>query len=422
MPPKHLLYLSSPQPDCRPLNMSKRSLINLQNLSKDELIKLITEKLPFSNEFMETKAVNQKKERVERTFVPTAYESKMVALKVAYFGFKYQGFASQTGLLNIFNGSTSAQSTADTVEDHLFRAMIRTRLILDPLACNYNRCGRTDAGVSSTGQVVALRLRTSNQKASESKGTLEGIDYVNVINKQLPEDIRILDWAFVPDDFSARFSCSARLYHYYFASIHFDSVSRKTFTLDIGKMQEAAKLLIGVHDFRNFCKRDPSKPGQSFIREILECFVEESGSTRGFYRFVCKGSAFLYHQIRCIMAILFMIGMGKEPVELVQLMLEKIESKKRVEGPAGPLIHYEIASGTPLTLHCCFYEKPGSEPIKWSNKNGESNSMLSAHLVRSWESKQAEAMIIRGLLATDFPLRPPSPTDSNLLLNLFKAI
>ena len=42
-----------------------------------------------------------RRRRVERAFDPSAYESRMVALKVAYFGFKYQGFMSQTGLLNI---------------------------------------------------------------------------------------------------------------------------------------------------------------------------------------------------------------------------------------------------------------------------------------------------------------------------------
>lgn len=396
----------------------------MQNLSKDELINLLIEKCPSSSELfvneMDKKAVVKKKERVERAFDASAYESRMVALKVAYFGFKYQGFASQTGLLNIFNGTSANQNTADTVEDHLFRAMIRTRLILDPAACNYNRCGRTDSGVSSTGQVVALRLRTSNQKAAESKSAVEGIDYVNVINKQLPDDIRILDWAFVPDDFSARFSCSARLYHYYFSKTHYDSVSRNVVILDVEKMQEAAKLLVGVHDFRNFCKRDPSKPDQTFTREILECLIEEVGSTSGFYKFVCKGSAFLYHQIRCIMAILFMIGMGKEPVDLVRLMLDKIESKKRVEGPAGPLVHYEIASGIPLTLHGCFYDKPGSSPIEWAQNALGTNTTLSSHLVRLWESKQAEAMVIRGLI--DFDALNNDLNESNTLFKKFNDI
>ena len=187
-------------------------------------------------------------------------------------------------------------------------------------------------------------------------------------------------------------------------------------------MQEAAKLLVGVYDFRNFCKRDPSKPDQSFIREILECFVEESGSTSGFYKFVCKGSAFLYHQIRCIMAVLFMIGMGKEPVSLIKLMHEKIEPKKGMKGPSGPLIHYEIASGIPLTLHECLYDKSGNSPIDWVHKTSGINPILSAHLLRLWESKQAEAMVIRGLLNNDIPYKSLNINESNSLFKKLKDI
>ena len=388
----------------------KRSLVNLQSLTKEELLKILAEKCPEilnDEHFKETKKRNT--EKPVRNFDASAYESKMVALKVAYFGLKYQGFASQTGLLNLFNEIKFNSNTADTVEDHIFRALIRTRLILDPKTCNYSRCGRTDAGVSSTGQVIALRLRTSNQKLG-SDSNLEGIDYINVLNKQLPDEIRVLDWAFVPDDFSARFSCSSRLYHYYFSKVHFDHITRNLVVLDIENMKEAARLLIGVHDYRNFCKRDPSKPDQSFIREILDCYVEEAEGVSGFYKFVCKGSAFLYHQIRCIMSILFMIGMGSEPVELVKVMLDKIEPKES-NGPAGPLVHYEIASGIPLTLHECSYEKPGSLPIEWKYKAG--NQVLSSHLLRLWESKQGEAMIIKSLLNNETDVAPQK--GSNLL-------
>ena len=394
----------------------KRSLVNLQSLTKEELLKILVENCPEilkDEHFKETKKRNT--EKPVRNFDASAYESKMVALKVAYFGLKYQGFASQTGLLNLFNEIKFNSNTADTVEDHIFRALIRTRLILDPMTCNYSRCGRTDAGVSSTGQVIALRLRTSNQKLG-SDSNLEGIDYINVLNKQLPDEIRVLDWAFVPDDFSARFSCSSRLYHYYFSKVHFDHITRNLVVLDIENMKEAARLLIGVHDYRNFCKRDPSKPDQSFIREILDCYVEEAEGVSGFYKFVCKGSAFLYHQIRCIMSILFMIGMGSEPVELVKVMLDKIEPKES-NGPAGPLVHYEIASGIPLTLHECSYEKPGSLPIEWKYKAG--NQVLSSHLLRLWESKQGEAMIIKSLLNNETDVAPQK--GSNLLKKFIEA-
>jgi tRNA pseudouridine38/39 synthase len=219
-----------------------------------------------------------------------------------------------------------------------------------------------------------------------------------VLNKQLPDDIRILDWAFVPEDFSARFSCSSRLYNYFFSKLHFDSISNNLIFLDIGKMREAAKLLIGVHDFRNFCRKDPSKPNQCFVREIIDCQVIEIEGSTDFYMFSCRGSAFLYHQIRCIMAILFRIGCGIEPVELIEAMLAIVNSTNSSSiSICGPLINYEIASGVPLTLRECFYEKQGSDPINWTLKN-QRHSIDASHIARLWECKQAEAFIIKGLL------------------------
>ncbi len=72
----------------------------------------------------------------------------------------------------------------------------------------------------------------------------EEIDYVRSLNKVLPEDIRIVAWSPVAADFDARFNALARTYKYYFLR---DG-------LDVDKMRQAAKLLEGEHDFRNFCK------------------------------------------------------------------------------------------------------------------------------------------------------------------------
>lgn len=372
----------------------KRGLINLQNLSKEELITFISDNC---NTFAFTKTdSNKSSNKNVRVFDPLAYSSRQVALKVAYFGLKYKGFASQVGLLNIFNENVQSNA-ADTVEDHIFRAIIRTKLLLDPKSCNYSRCGRTDSGVSSTGQVIALRLRTSNKKTSEAQGDGgDQIDYVGVLNKQLPEEIRILDWAFVNENFSARFSCSSRLYHYYFSKNHYDYRSRTVTSLDVEKMRSAAALLVGVHDFRNFCKRDPSKPNQTFIREIFKCEIEEVPNTSGFYKFICQGSAFLYHQIRCIMSVLFMIGSEEEPDELITEMFSRIKSREPIS--PGPLIHYDIASEIPLVLFdCLFQSSDENNQVCWRNKSSGTCTLID-HFHKLWEAKQSESLIIEGIL------------------------
>ncbi len=60
----------------------------------------------------------------------------------------------------------------------------------------YTRCGRTDKGVSALGNVCALKMRK-----------LKDESYCLVLNRVLPEDIKMLAFEYVPEDFNARFSC-----------------------------------------------------------------------------------------------------------------------------------------------------------------------------------------------------------------------
>ena len=92
-------------------------------------------------------------------------------------------------------------------------------------------------------------------------------------------------------------------------------------------MQEGAKRLIGLHNFRHFCKQDDSKnvngEAQVFERTIRQITFDQVFSGFGLNMYVCniKGSAFLWHQIRYTMAILFMIGEGEESPSIIDTML-----------------------------------------------------------------------------------------------------
>lgn len=66
--------------------------------------------------------------------------TRHVLLKLYYLGWDYQGFTTQ-------------DETAKTIEHHLFVALKRTCLIESRETSNYHRCGRTDKGVSAFSQV-----------------------------------------------------------------------------------------------------------------------------------------------------------------------------------------------------------------------------------------------------------------------------
>uniref|UniRef100_A0A671MTC4 tRNA pseudouridine(38/39) synthase-like n=1 Tax=Sinocyclocheilus anshuiensis TaxID=1608454 RepID=A0A671MTC4_9TELE len=186
----------------------------------------------------------QKKRGAERPFDFSAHPGRHVALRLAYLGWQYQGFAVQ-------------ENTDNTVEARLFEALLKTKLIQDRQTSNYHRCGRTDKGVSAFSQVISIDLRSTQYGEGlgvtvpagvevKGKASAEELPYVKMLNSVLPQDIRILQWAPVETGFSARFDCQSRTYRYYFPRGD----------LDVDLMAEAAKRYEGTHDFRNICKMD----------------------------------------------------------------------------------------------------------------------------------------------------------------------
>jgi len=263
------------------------------------------------------------------------YNSRHVALEIAYFGWEYRGFASQ-------------KHVQDTIEHHLFDALRRTRLIhpkAQPEDLGYGRCGRTDKGVSALGQVVNLHLRSKAKKGSCALPAEEEMDYMKMINKALPEDVRIIGWADVEDGFHARFKAKARRYKYYFVA---------SANLDLAMMAKAAWYFEGEHDFRNFCRMDALNV-HSFTRHIRSCKicpVSEVCSTMDegpLYYIDVSGSSFLWHQVRCMAAVLFMVGLHQERPEIVKDLLDVDLYPRKPQ--------YKMAPDIPLQLFSCDFDR-----------------------------------------------------------------
>lgn len=213
---------------------------------------------------------------------------------------------------------------------------------------------------------------------------LDEIPYAHVLNRLLPKDIRILAWCpSPPPDFSARFSCRERQYRYFFTQPAFapcpsqlesppQQEGMKSGWLDIDAMRQAAKLYEGENDFRNLCKVDPAKQITNFKRRIFEADVVEvkdvasalpylktaSGFTpQGFndtegvypkvYCFTVRGSAFLWHQIRHMVSILFLVAQRLEAPSIVSELLD-VE-----KNPCRP--NYVMADEVPLVLWDCIF-------------------------------------------------------------------
>ncbi|TPX07896.1 uncharacterized protein E0L32_010471 [Thyridium curvatum] len=211
------------------------------------------------------------------------------------------------------------------------------------------------------------------------------LPYCRILNRLLPPDIRAIAWCPVPPPgFSARFSCRERQYRYFFTQPAFapvpSSIDRppvegalKEGWLDIEAMRQAAQAFVGEHDFRNFCKVDPNKQITNFVRRMFEVDVVEvrdvdsvlpylglpdfkpasmpDGQYPKVYSFNVRGTAFLWHQIRHMIAVLFLVGQGLEKPSIVSELLDVAENPRKPS--------YLMAEEVPLVLWDCIFPEEG---------------------------------------------------------------
>lgn len=98
-----------------------------------------------------------------------------------------------------------------TVEETILKTLSKIKLIPEPIdQVDFSRCGRTDKGVSAMNQVVSIKLRSnlSPEEQQDSTNDDKEIDYLTIINANLPSDIKVHSICLhPPPDFDARFSC-----------------------------------------------------------------------------------------------------------------------------------------------------------------------------------------------------------------------
>nr|WCZ58788.1 tRNA pseudouridine(38/39) synthase [Seculamonas ecuadoriensis] len=366
-------------------------------------------------------AVNGKKKKApKRVFDLTSQNRRHVALRVSYIGWDMHGLARQENIPN-------------TVEEHLFNALQRTNLSFGPDRSRYSRCGRTDKGVSALSQVVALYVRTLlpsgasvipagvdladdaqntvenlerlSQQLMQEKPLPEGaeepaeLDYPTILNGVLPPEIRVHAWCPVPHNFSARFSCVGRTYRYYFLKQ----------TLDVDAMNRAAQRLLGEHDFRNFCKMDIENV-KSFRRSIHSACVrpcagaavalkQDPQSPLALYEFEVVGSAFLWHQVRCMVAVLFLVGQGHEDESVITSMFDL---------PCKPV--FLMAPPEPLVLYNCSF---GDIPLDWRTSEGHTARVLQT-MMSIYSQVALKAAVVIGMMCT-LPEFEPMCNDMSIM-------
>ncbi len=235
-----------------------------------------------------------------------------IRLLVSYDGSRYYGFQRQVGK------PTVQQKLEDVLTD----------IIGSPIQITAS--GRTDAGVHAKAQTVNFH----------TDSTLFPQDILKSINEKLPSDIAVWDAKYVSDRFHSRYNVLKKVYTYRINTSGHSNVFERKFvfdfydSLDIEKMREAAKLLMGTHDFIGFSS--VKKPKKSTVRKIFDIEMTEKD---GELDITYTASGYLHNMVRIITGTLIEIGTGEKDISVIDEVFETGDrSKAGFTAPAKGLI------------------------------------------------------------------------------------
>ncbi len=228
-----------------------------------------------------------------------------LALIVEYDGTDYSGF--------------QFQKEARSVQEELEKAISR----FTGEDVRVTPAGRTDAGVHAEAQVVAFDTATCH-----SSGTV-----VRALNYYLPEDIAVKSAYRAEDGFDPRRQALSRTYRYTILNAATPSpllrhrAHRVAVPLDAQRMDRAARIMVGPHDFAGFAG-NLEDPRASTVREVFEASVNRAEDT---ITIEVRGSSFLPHQVRRMAGAMIDVGRGALTLEDVHDLLSG--------GPAAAVAH-----------------------------------------------------------------------------------
>ena len=184
---------------------------------------------------------------------------------------------------------------------------------------------RTDAGVHALGQVAALR----------TEHAIEAERLEAALNSRLPAAIAVADTAEAPLDFSPSRDAVAKHYRYRLYRGRAKPVLEARYVwhwyrpIEVEPMREAARLLVGRHDFRSF--EGGGSARENTVREVTRLDVTEAGPE---VHFDIEGGGFLYRMVRNLVGTLVEVGRGHHPPPWVREVLEAADRSSA--GPTAP--------------------------------------------------------------------------------------
>jgi tRNA pseudouridine38-40 synthase len=186
--------------------------------------------------------------------------------------------------------------------------------------------GRTDAGVHARGQVASF----------PEERPLPISAYVKGMNALLPEDVAVRAAGLEPDGFDARRSARGKRYRYVIENGHTRTPLNRLFAwqlfgpLDVGAMRDAARHLVGRHDFAAFQAADCE--AHHAVRDVRR--LEVVGERGARVEITVEATAFVRHMVRNFVGTLVQVGHGKRAPGSLPALLAG--GDRKAAGPTAP--------------------------------------------------------------------------------------
>ena len=186
--------------------------------------------------------------------------------------------------------------------------------------------GRTDAGVHAAGQVALLSL----PEGFRARQVRDALNF-----HMRPHAVVVLQAAPAPEGWNPRFSAIGRRYRYRILNrrarpaLEAGRAWHVERPLDTAAMADAARRLLGLHDFTSF--RAVACQAKSPLRTLDRLDVTRTGEL---ITIEAAARSFLHHQVRNMAGTLKWVGEGRWDPDRVGLALEARD--RREAGPTAP--------------------------------------------------------------------------------------
>ena len=232
---------------------------------------------------------------------------RRIMLTVAYDGTDFHGWQVQPGVRTV-------EGELNTCLSELLGAEVQVI-----------GASRTDAGVHALGNLAVF----------DTESYIPAEKFAYALNCKLPSDVKVQKSEEVAADFHPRKCDSVKTYEYHIDSGEFPMPINSRYayytyhTPDVELMREAAKYIVGEHDFKSFCSVHTQ--AETTVRTVYAVDVEQTGRE---IVIRVSGSGFLYNMVRIIAGTLLEAGMGKYEPSKVAWMIEQCD--RTVAGPTLP--------------------------------------------------------------------------------------